>query len=136
MPVYEYECSKGHYFTRYLKLENYKDPQTCNCGCESRKLISTPMIAPMFEDYQSPIDGSAITSKKKRREDLAKNECVEYDPGMLDDYNKRGKESEARLEKEIDRTVDKEFESMNPRQRENLAKELSAGADLTYYRGE
>lgn len=134
MPLYEYECQKGHKFNRFLKLAEYNDPQTCECGCNAKRLISAPMIAPMFEDYQSPIDGSPITSKKKRNEDLARNGCVPYEEGMRQEADRKVKNDELKLEKEVDRTMDATIESFTPRQRELLDQEMKGGADLSYDR--
>lgn len=134
MPLYEYECLNGHKFNRVLPVKHWKTPQTCECGSEAKKLISAPMIAPSFEDYVSPIDGSPITSKRKRKEEMARHNCVDYEPSMVDESTRRMKEGERKLEKEIDRTVDAAIEQMTPRQRELLDSEMRAGADIDYMR--
>lgn len=134
MPVYEYKCPKGHRFERVLKIANYLEPQTCECGEIGKKLISKPMIAPMFEDYQSPIDGSPITTIRKRNNDLAKSGCIEYEPGMRQDADRLVKENDRKMEKEIDHTVEKIFSEMPTRKLEKLESELRAGADIVYER--
>ena len=55
--------------------------------------------------YTSPIDERPITSKQARIEDLARNGCREYDPGMRQDYDRRVKDSEDRTEKAMEATV-------------------------------
>jgi len=92
------------------------------------------MIAPMFEDYPSPIDGSPITSRRKRAEDLARNECVEYDPQMRHDYDRRIKEEEKKLDQAVERTVEETILSMPSDKREKLGQELEKGADTEYQR--
>ena len=42
--------------------------------------ICAPMICPDIPEYRSPIDGSLISSRSARREDLKKNDCYEIDP--------------------------------------------------------
>lgn len=42
----------------------------------------TPQVTRLMPDYQSPIDGSPITSRHARREDLKKNGCVPYEESM------------------------------------------------------
>lgn len=42
--------------------------------------IVAPMVVPDIPDYRSPIDGRVIGSRSARREDLARNNCVEVDP--------------------------------------------------------
>ena len=79
--------------------------------------------------YDSPIDGKPITSKHARIEDLARNNCQEYDPGMRQDYDRRVRESEAALEKSVEESIDREISAMPARKRELLQSELAAGAD-------
>lgn len=79
--------------------------------------------------YDSPIDGRPITSMAARREDLARNNCQEYDPGMRQDYDRRVRESEAALEKSVEESIDREISAMPARKRELLQSELAAGAD-------
>ena len=42
--------------------------------------ICMPMVRSDIPEYRSPIDGTLITSRSHRREDLARNGCVEMDP--------------------------------------------------------
>lgn len=49
----------------------------------------THMIIPDTPDYESPIDGSVISGRKQRREDLKRNGCHEYDPGERKDFIQR-----------------------------------------------
>lgn len=41
-----------------------------------------PMVMRDIPEYRSPIDGSVISSRSFRREDLKKNNCVEWDPAF------------------------------------------------------
>lgn len=42
--------------------------------------IATPMFASDIEPYKSPIDGRVIGGRAARRDDLARNNCVPYEP--------------------------------------------------------
>ncbi len=42
----------------------------------------TPQVTRLMPDYQSPIDGAAITGRHARREDLKKHGCVPYEPSL------------------------------------------------------
>lgn len=44
--------------------------------------IAMPMIISDIPEYASPIDGRMITSRSERRDDLARNGCVEYEPSL------------------------------------------------------
>jgi hypothetical protein len=48
----------------------------------SRDEISVPAVLSDIPEYTSPIDGRLITSRSHRREDLKRNNCVEWEPSM------------------------------------------------------
>jgi hypothetical protein len=45
-----------------------------------RSHLACPMVMRDTTEYRSPIDGTLITSRSQRREDLRRNNCVEVDP--------------------------------------------------------
>ncbi len=47
-----------------------------------RSHLCAPMVIRDIEPYRSPIDGKEISSRSARREDLKKNDCVPWEPGM------------------------------------------------------
>ena len=51
-----------------------KEPMQVRSG------ICMPMVMRDIPEYRSPIDGKPITSRSHRREDLARNGCIELDP--------------------------------------------------------
>jgi hypothetical protein len=44
--------------------------------------VCAPMVRSDIPEYRSPIDGKLISSRSTRREDLKKNGCVEWEPGL------------------------------------------------------
>lgn len=134
--IYEYMCPCGKVEDRVLRLSEYKTPQFCDCGREMQKVILTAPMGFVQADicYDSPITGEAITSRQKRIEDMARHGCVEYDPGMRQDYQRRIAESEAALDKSVEKTVDQIFETLPAHKKESLASELTAGAGLDVIR--
>lgn len=133
MPIYVQKCENGHEFDVYLKLEDYDQPQVCKCGAKAKRKIVPTMIScdiQSWDYYESPVSGKPITSYKERREDMARHNCVDYDPGMKDVQRKRIKNADKALEKSIDETVDREWDRMPSNKREKLANELLSGADV------
>lgn len=129
MPLYEYKCPRGHEFDRHLPVADYKTPQTCECGAPGRRVLSLPTIMAQPDcNYTSPIDGRPIRTWRERQEDLARNNCRPYDPEMKTDYLRRIKESDDRLDKAVEQTVEAEIEKMPARKREKLDAELRGGA--------
>lgn len=77
MPLYEYKCDNGHKFDRWLPLSKYKDPQTCECGAESLKVLSINHIQPDMEAYISPIDKTIIGSRSKHKAHMKEHGVIE-----------------------------------------------------------
>lgn len=42
--------------------------------------VCCPRVLPDIAEYRSPINGTLITSRSHRREDLKRNDCVEAEP--------------------------------------------------------
>lgn len=130
MPIYEYACLSGHSFERYLPVSEYDCPQTCECGAASTKQLSAPMVLADLPGYQSPVDGRWIEGRKARREDLARSNCVPYEPSMKADYLKRIEKGQAEIDKKVEAHVEAEIHRMPVRKREKLEQELRGGADV------
>jgi len=130
MPTYEYECQNGHPFERVLPHSEYRTAQYCNCGSLGKRIITAPTVfASKAICYDSPIDGRPITSRRARIDDLARNNCVEYDPEIKKDYARRIERQQASLDKSIEATVEETIERMPIRKRELLEAEFKGGAD-------
>lgn len=96
---------------------------------EGRHSRKTPMVFVGRDiHYTSPVDGRVIRSKSEREDDMRRNGCIEYDPGMKQDAERRTKEQEAALERSIEQSVERDFHKMPTAKRERLANELVAGA--------
>lgn len=127
MPVYQYRCLHCEkQFDKFFRIADHQSVIDCECGGEAKQIISRPMIIVKPDiRYDSPIDGRPITNERARREDLARNDCIEYEPGLRQDSDRRVKENDHRLDKMIEETVSQEIERMPSRKREALANELT-----------
>jgi putative FmdB family regulatory protein len=135
VPIYEYVCPEGHRFERVLKVADCSIPQACECGLDSQKVLSVPMVFVSQEiRYESPIDGKVITNKQQRQDDLARHGCIPYDPEMKKDAARRQVESEKKLEAAMDATIEKTIHEMPSRKREKLTAELQGGVTADYVR--
>jgi len=115
-----------------MTMREHVNQVKCLCGYFADQIITHApyTIIPQECNYQSPIDGSAITTRKQRMEDMARNDCIEYDPFMKQDADRRVLDFEKQLDKSVDETVEREFETMPMKKREQLAAELTAGATI------
>jgi len=137
MPIYTYVCDNGHQFDRFLKLKDYREPQTCDCGKPSnKKIMPTQINCDMqpWDRYESPVSGRPITSYKERKKDMEEHGCVDYDPGVRTDTTSHMKREDAKLEKKMDDFVEKSISEMPVRKREKLESELDSGANISYER--
>ena len=130
MPTYVYECPLGHEFEVVTPLAAHSRTARCDCGAIGMQVITAPAVfASRDICYDSPIDGRPITSMRARLDDLARNDCIEYDPEIKKDHARRIEREQLRLEKSVDETVEAAIEAMPSRKRERLEQELKAGAD-------
>lgn len=68
---------------------------------------AAPYVMGDTPDYTSPIDGKLISGRKQRREDLKRNNCVEYDPGMKDDARRIRMDQERQFERSLGETMER-----------------------------
>ncbi|MCK9622139.1 MAG: hypothetical protein M0R47_16585 [Methylobacter sp.] len=107
----------------------------CECGTDSPQVITpitvvipSHMSATGVSAYESPVSGEIITTQRQRANDLAAHDCIEYEPGMKQDTDRRVIEDDARLDKLVDETFDREFTAMPSDKREALVNEIASGA--------
>lgn len=131
MPLHDFLCCAGHTFEAFVPLVDLEKERLCDCGSPAHRVFLTaPMGIVKNVEYTSPIDGRAITTKSARIEDMARHNCVEYDPEMKKDYMKRLERDNDALGRRVEETFDAEIERMPTRKRELLEQELRSGADL------
>lgn len=126
MPLYAYRCPAGHDFDRFLKLKDYDQAQTCECGQPATKRIMPTAVQVDIPAYISPGTGKLVSSRTQRREDLKESGCVEYEPSMRQEQEKRHAAEDAALDKKVEEHVEREILSMPTRKREQLAAEVEA----------
>lgn len=135
MPLHDVLCDRGHRYEAYIALADLANPMVCDCGAPAQRVFLTPPMGRVEKvEYVSPIDGRPITTKYSRLEDMARNNCVEYDPGMKDDYLKRQMESEQAIDRKVEAIVESEIHGMGARKRERLEAEMRGGADVAFER--
>lgn len=134
MPLYDIKCARsGEVFERHIPLAFYNDPIKCSCGAPASRVIGLVQIAvsPVDYTYDCPITGKPITSKRAHEENLKRQGCRILETGEKDYNEKRRLESEASLDRAIDQTVEKAIDQMPSEKREQLARELVSGTDVS-----
>lgn len=126
MPLYEYRCPECRAEQSEFRSVDERD-NAPECHGPMRRILTVPMAFVREVNYQSPTDGRPITSLKAHQEELARTNCVVYEPGIKQDQERNEKRREEALERNIAATVEKEIAAMPTRKRERLAAELHGG---------
>jgi len=87
---------------------------------------TAPMVHVDIPAYQSPSSGKWITSRAERREDLKRTNCVEYEPSMVQEVEKKRAVEDRELDKKIDEHVETTISKMSTREQEQLGSELES----------
>ena len=109
-----------------MSLSAYVPEVQCDCGMRATRIITAPIIvtATPLVCYDSPIDGSPVTSMAARRNDLAKHDCVPYDPELKKDQVRHQQENDVALDKSVDESVERSWEKMSTTARGKVASEI------------
>jgi len=127
MPTYSYRCSDGHTTLMMVPVSLYQATVPCEtCAEIAERVFTAPILVKVAQDvhYASPVTGQPVQSHAARREDMARHGCVEYDPEMKKDVDRRRDESMQALEAGIEETVYEEMAKMSSAQKAKLASEV------------
>lgn len=134
MPIYEYKCTCGKRFTRYLPLSDYRKPQSCSCGQVAEKCLSAPAVRADYPGYQCPVTGDWIEGRRAHEENLKKHNCRVLEPGETEAFKRRRVSEDTALEDKIADSAAEFVETLPTAKREQLGRELEHGADITVVR--
>ena len=102
-------------------------------GLADRARLRSPLGSPLshliwsdLPAYESPIDGRIIAGRAQRREDLKRNGCREYDPGMKQDAKRNNQENNAQLDRIIGESVERMYNQLSDTKRKQLDREMGA----------
>lgn len=135
MPLYDFKCSSGHRFERFVSLEKFEEPQFCSCQSPATRCISAPMFTVDSVGYTCPITGNWIGSKREHLENLAKHDCRVLEAGEKEATEAARAKKDAEFEQAIETTVERELSTWEPAKMESLHNELvNAKLDLSVER--
>lgn len=125
--IYEYQCDCGTKFERVLPLARYAEPQICECGARATKVFSSLRVMGDLPAYISPVTGREIRGRREREEDLKRSGCRPYEEGERAYFAKKRADADKAFDRAVDETVEREFEALPARKKEQLAGEIEAG---------
>lgn len=136
MPLYDTECRNcGVKDTRMIALVNLDTPIICNtCNGLMDRLISAPMVRGDIEAYTCPITGKVVSGRKAHEDNLKRHGCRVLETGESEAAQKYRAKVDAQMDKSIESTVEQFVEKLPTHKKEQLAKEVLGGADITITR--
>lgn len=137
MPTYDFQCGGcGHSARDVIRpLSEYGLPCPCPvCETPMRQLISAPHIVMDYPGYTCPVTGQWIEGRTAHRENLKRQGCRVLEPGETEQTRRRAAEAEARLDRELDATVDQALASLPSREVEHLCNAVADGMTATVER--
>ena len=134
MPVYEYKCSCGKRFDRYLRLADYDKPQTCECGQVAVKQLSAPAVRGDYAGYSCPVTGKWIEGRRAHEENLARHGCRVLESGETEQAKRNAAAADDALAERFAETAVSIVEQMPSAKREQLGREIQSGLDVSVER--
>lgn len=135
MPTYSYHCPAcDNRFDKILPLARYAEPQTCTCGQTAMKVVVAPAVQGDYEAYTCPITGRRIEGRREHEANLRTHGCRVLETGEREDSARRRAAEEAAFDRSIDETADRFITGLSSEKREQLAREVAAGATATVAR--
>lgn len=133
MPVYEYKCRACEKVTEKITaIKDYTRVVTCECGAAAyRVFLTAPRVQGDYAAYDCPITGKRIEGRKAHEENLRKHGCRVYEPGETEGFQKSRAAEEAAFEESVGETAAQFVAGLPSEKREQLAKELESGADVS-----
>lgn len=133
MPTYEYRCKDGHKFDRVSTIRDYSPVVRCNCGQFADRIFT---VAPMGfvqgdVSYRCPITDKPITSRKEHEENLARHGCRILEPGEREGLTRQRAQEDAIFDAKVEATAEEFVANLPAEKKEQLGKELDAGADVS-----
>jgi putative FmdB family regulatory protein len=127
VPLYSFTCQECRRKEDAYRSIDERD-NAPECHGPMRRVLTAPM-AFVRQDvrYESPLDGRHITNYQQHLNELARGDCVQYEPGIKQDQDRKQRERDDALEKFVDQTVDREIALMPAAKREKLTAELQGG---------
>ena len=125
--LYQYRCASQHVTEKMCRYVDYEEAVPCDeCELAAVRIFTPPVMVKAQPDiaYDSPIDGRHITTHAARREDMQRHNCIEYDPEMKKDADRRTKERQDALDRSVEQTVEREIAKMPSAKRAQLKKEV------------
>lgn len=108
MPLYEYECPRGHRSEAVRPIAESALPRACPlCDEVAGRILSPTRVAPDYPGYTSPIDGRWIEGRRAHQEDLRRNGCRLWEPGDYETSLKRRAQAQEAAAERAAETVER-----------------------------
>lgn len=108
MPIYEYQCPRGHITERYSTVEARLAETACCCGkIAIRAILSPPRVFGDYAGYESPATGMWVEGRRARVEDLKRSGCRPYEGGEREELVRRQAVNDRKTDAVVDEAVER-----------------------------
>lgn len=134
MPLHDYECPQGHISEHVQAAEQ----QTARCHCgevATRVWLRAPAGFVAAEvRYTCPVTDKPITTRAAHEDNLRRHGCHVYERGEREATERRKAADERDFERRVDATCEQFVANLPSDKREQLGREVEAGATATVVR--
>lgn len=134
MPLHDFRCPNGHEFELVVPAgtEEVVCIRCSRLDVLAQKVFLCFPVAFVRADvhYRSPVTGEPITSAAQRQDDLRRQGCIAWEPGIKQDAARNRTAEDTALDQAVEATVDEFVATASPRKLEVLEQELRGGASV------
>lgn len=96
--------------------------------------LSAPAIVADYAGYTCPVSGKRIEGRRAHEENLKRHGCRILEAGETEQVSRQRASEEARVDREVESTVEQFYETLPTDKREQLAVAVQSGLDVAIER--
>ena len=93
--------------------------------------LCAPRVVSDYAGYQCPVTGGWVEGRRAHEENLKRHGCRVLESGETEAFRKSRVQEEAKLDREVDATVEQFYETLPTEKREALATAVQSGLDVS-----
>ncbi len=136
MPIYSYRCpactAHRDVFKPLAQLNREEPCETCQTTMERQ--LSAPAIVADYAGYTCPVSGKRIEGRRAHEENLKRHGCRILEAGETEQVSRQRASEEARVDREVESTVEQFYETLPTDKREQLAVAVQSGLGVAIER--
>lgn len=96
--------------------------------------ITAAAVVGDYAGYNCPVSGKWVEGRRAHEENLKRNGCRVYEAGETEQFRQTRAQEEAKLDAEVDKTVEQFYEALPSDSRFALGQAIESGLDVSVER--